>query len=529
MRALQDLFPSNLRGNPLLGLLMFAFALAGAYEAAEFILAGDVIGLVYVALAFIGCILVIAILNDWRRGLYIFLTWLMFEDLFRKFPGNNMAIYFAKDFLLLVVFISFLAAYRRGKATSFRPPFLVPLFLFVWFGFVQIFNPASSSIWYGLMGVKIFFYYVPLIFIGYALFDSEAELRRFFVVNLSLMCIIASLGIAQSILGPSFLNPGNIAEDIRDLSTLYRVSPITGAMAYRPTSVFVSTGRYADFLMIAWLLALGFGGYVLLRLKQGRWRIFLAIALIAAGAFLTASRGSFMWAIINAIATSAAFVWGAPWHQGEALRSFRSIQRAVLAIVLGIVLLAVVFPDAFLSRLAIYEETLSPNSATSELGHRTWYYPVRNFLGAFEYERWPYGYGIGTTALGGQYIARIFGVKPLGVGVESGFGTLVVEMGIGGLILWIVMSAAIVFAGWKVLKKLKGTAWFPLGFVIFWYAFLLFFPATFAGIQGYEDFVLNAYLWLLLGILFRLPDIKLSAQLEAAQLSAAAPRRRWIL
>ena len=120
-------------------------------------------------------------------------------------------------------------------------------------------------------------------------------------------------------------------------------------------------------------------------------------------------------------------------------------------------------------------------------------------------------------------------MKPLGVGVESGFGTLVVEMGIGGLILWIVMSAAIVFAGWKVLKKLKGTAWFPLGFVIFWYAFLLFFPATFAGIQGYEDFVLNAYLWLLLGILFRLPEIKLSAQLEATQLSAAAPHRRWIL
>jgi len=40
---------------------------------------------------------------------------------------------------------------------------------------------------------------------------------------------------------------------------------------------------------------------------------------------------------------------------------------------------------------------------------------------------------------------------------------------------------------------------------------------------------LNAYLWLLLGILFRLPEIKLSAQLEATQLSAAAPHRRWIL
>jgi len=71
--------------------------------------------------------------------------------------------------------------------------------------------------------------------------------------------------------------------------------------------------------------------------------------------------------------------------------------------------------------------------------------------------------------------------------------------------------------------------WFPLGFIIFWYAFVILFPSAFAGIQGYEDFVLNAYLWLLLGILFRLPDIKLSAEVEAAQLVASEPRRRWII
>jgi len=52
--------------------------------------------------------------------------------------------------------------------------------------------------------------------------------------------------------------------------------------------------------------------------------------------------------------------------------------------------------------------------------------------------------------------------------------------------------------------------------------------------QPYQDFVLNAYLWLLLGILFRLPSLALSAQYAAAsqipavsQNSAAyAPRMR---
>jgi hypothetical protein len=406
-----------------------------AYLCAEYVLAGDFVALAAVGLAIVLTAVVIGILNNWRNGVYLFLGWLLIEDLARKFLGNNMAVYFVKDFLLLVVLISFVAAHRRAKGAIFRPPFLAPLLMFVWFGILQIFNPASPSIWYGLMGVKIFFYYIPLVFVGYALLNTEADLRRFFAVNLALMCVIACLGIAQSILGPSFLNPGNPAEDIREMSTLYRVSPLTGQIAYRPTSVFVSTGRYADLIMLAWLLVLGFGGYVLVRRKQGRTLTFAAIGLIAASAFLTASRGSFMWGLINAVATSAAFIWGAPWREGEALRAFRAVQRAALATGLGLALLFVAFPDAILSRAAIYQETLSPDSSKSELGNRTWDYPVRNFLGAFSYERWPYGYGIGTTALGGQYVARILSVKPLNVGVESGYGTLVVEMGIGGLLL----------------------------------------------------------------------------------------------
>ena len=71
--------------------------------------------------------------------------------------------------------------------TNSRPPFLMPLLILIWFGSMQVFNPASTHIMYGLMGFKIFFYYVPLIFIGYALLNSEAELRRFFTVNLVLV------------------------------------------------------------------------------------------------------------------------------------------------------------------------------------------------------------------------------------------------------------------------------------------------------------------------------------------------------
>ena len=509
----------------LLGTLVVgAFA---AYEAAQYVINDDMTGLAYTALCIAGVAVAIMILNNWRNGVYFFLAWLLFEDLARKFLGNNMAIYFAKDFLALLVYVSFLSAYRRKQVTSFRPPFLVPVLIFVWFGFMQIFNPASTTIWFGLMGFKMFFYYVPLLFVGYALLNSEAELRRFFTINLILALIVVSLGVAQSIVGSSFLNPAVEAEDIRALSTLYRVSPITGEVAYRPNGVFVSAGRYANFIMVASLLVLGFSGYLLLRQKRGRILAFIAIPVMAAGAFLTASRGSFMWGLINATATSLAFLWGAPWREREVMRVLRSIQRVAIGIALGMVVLFYMYPQALSSRLAIYEETLNPNSPTSEITDRGWTYPVQNFLGAFTYERWPYGYGIGTAALGGQYIARFFHAKPPVGGVESGFGTLVVEMGVGGLLLWFVMSAAILFSSWSVVKKLRGSPWFPLAFVIFWYAFFLLMPATFGGMQTYEDFLLNAYFWLLLGILFRLPTIALSAQF-AIDAPSPPSRHPWI-
>jgi hypothetical protein len=510
-------------------LIAFGFLIVGAfaaYEASQYVINNDMAGLAYAALCFVGGAVIIAILNDWRNGVYLFLSWLSFEDFARKFLGNNMAIYFAKDFLLLVVYLSFFTAFHRKEVRLFRPPFLMPLLIFIWFGAMQIFNPASTSIWYGLMGFKMFFYYVPLTIVGYALLNSEAELRRFFSVNLVLVLIIVSLGIAQSIIGPSFLNPAVQADELRALSGLYRVSP-SGAIAYRPTSVFVSAGRYANFIMVAWILVLGFSGYLLLRHRKGRALAFIAIPVTAAGAFLTASRGSFLWGIINAAAASVAFIWGAPWRQGEALRVFRSIQRVAIGIGLGIVLVFYAYPDALLTRLAIYEETLLPSSPTNELAHRGWTYPVGNFVAAFSYERWPYGYGIGTTALGGQYVARFFKVKPPVLGVESGYGTLVVEMGIVGLILWLVMSLAILFAAWKVVKKLKGSPWFPVGFVILWYAFFLLGPATFGGMSAYEDFLLNAYFWLMLGLLFRLPTLAPSAQF-AANAPVTQPARRWI-
>ncbi|HET8922816.1 MAG TPA: hypothetical protein VFN26_07435 [Candidatus Acidoferrum sp.] len=518
----------NSRRNPVFAFGFLVLFVVGAYKCAGYVISGDMTSLAFVAMAFVGGAFIVAMLNNWRNGLYVFLTWLLFEDLARKFLGNNMAIFFAKDFLAAIVYLSFLVAYRRKEVSSFRPPFLVPVLVFFWFGVMQVFNPASSHLGYGFLGLKLYFYYVPLTFVGYAFLESEAVLRRFFSFILVLSVTIISLGIAQSILGHTFLNPERPAEELRELSTLYRVAPISGAIVYRPTSVFVSDGRYGDFLLIAWMMIFGFSGYLFLRHRRGRLLAFIALAVAVGGIALSASRGTLMWSTGSAIVGSLAFFWGAPWRQREVVRVLRTVQRTALGIALALVLLFFIFPDALLARFAFYSETLSPWSAASELQHRTWNYPLANFLGAFGYDRWLYGYGIGTTSLGAQYVSALFHTKPAVVGVESGFGTLVVEMGVGGLILWLVMSAAILVSAWQVVKKLRGSPWFPLAFMIFWYAGILLLPRTFTGIQGYQDYVVNAFFWLLLGILFRLPTLVPSAQFAAGAqaLPKYSPRMR---
>src|SRR5713226_7526274 len=174
--------PFQIRRSPIFifGFLVFFFV--AAYKTAGYVIAGDMTGLAFVTLAFAGCAFIIAILNNWRNDLYFFLAWLLFEDFARKFLGNNMAIYFAKDVLAAVVYLSFFLAYRRKQVISFRPPFLIPVLIFIWFAVMQVFNPASTHLMYVFMGLKLFFYYVPLFFVGYALLNSEAELRHFFFV-----------------------------------------------------------------------------------------------------------------------------------------------------------------------------------------------------------------------------------------------------------------------------------------------------------------------------------------------------------
>jgi len=499
--------------------------LAGAailFQLTYRVLYGSTDDLIYPALGVIVIVITIRILNDWRDGFYIFLLWLLTEDLVRKYMGNNMAIYFGKDLLVGMAYFSFVMAMRRHTVKLFRPPFLISLGLFFWIGVAQSFNPNSPSFLFSILGLKLYFYYIPLIFLGYAIIEKEEDLRRFLVFNMAVAGIIALLGIIQSIVGLTFLNPQVLAPDIEQLGNLTRYAPISRVLVSRPTSVFVSDGRFSSYMILMFIVGLGTAGYLLLRARKGRGIVFTAIGLTAVGGVMSGSRGAFLFIAMSAFFVSAAMIWGAPWRWRQGHRLVKAIQRSAILIAVCVILVLLIFPEAFLARWAFYSETLSPDSAAYELGFRVWDYPFANLKGAFDDPHWVMGNGIGTASLGIQYVTRIMGVPMAQIGVESGFGTVILELGIVGLLIWLVWTGHVVLSSWNVARKLKQTPYFPIAVAITWFTFILLILDTFSGFSGFQNYINSAYLWLLLGILFRLPT--LSAEFQASDLPVKTSR-----
>jgi hypothetical protein len=490
------------------GLFWLTGIAAAAWLLAGWVVGGESTKLALAGLVLIGGVVAATILNNWRSGIYLFLVWLLFEDLARKYLGNNMIVYFGKDFLVGIVYISFIVSLGRREVRTFRPPFLLPLSLFIWLGILQIFNSNSPSFWYGLLGLKLYFYYVPLVFLGYALLRSEMDLHRLLVLNVALAGIVALGGVMQAIIGPDFLNPEVLAPELAALGRAYRSAPISGTAFLRPNSVFVSEGRFSSFLLLMWLLGLGAAGYLLPRTRGGRKLVFAGIALVAAAIVLSGSRGALVYSVSSALVLVAAFLWGGP---GRGLESGRGSIRAVRAVLLlvGVSLLCIVFifPAAVGARWAFYSETLAPDSPAFQVVARAWDYPVSEFLKAYSSPEWLIGNGIGTASLGVGYVSGLLGQPASRLGVESGFGTLILELGILGPLLWLAWSVALLVSSWKVVRRLRGTRLFPIGFAIFWFALLILLPFTYGGLQAYQNYILNAFLWLLVGILFRLPEL----------------------
>src|SRR5437899_12124695 len=83
-------------GLAILGVMVITGSLKGLPPVALFVTPIAALGMV--------------VLANWRTGIYFFLLWLVVEDLPRKFLGNDMRLYFAKDVLAAISYLALFAA-----------------------------------------------------------------------------------------------------------------------------------------------------------------------------------------------------------------------------------------------------------------------------------------------------------------------------------------------------------------------------------------------------------------------------------
>src|SRR6202171_118703 len=364
------------------GLVMGLFVFGLIWELASWIIAGADQTLIMFGLTIVVIAVVVQILNDWRTGVLLFLVWLLFEDLARKYLGNTMTVYFAKDFLIGVAYLSFYVAKSKRQVEYFKIPFLLPLMAFFWFALIQVFNPWSPNVLYGFLGLKLYFYYAPLMLLGYAMIERPKDLERFMVVNIVAGTFIGALGIAQSVLGVRFLTPDDSAAELYGLSHVTRFSPLTHQEVLATSSVFVSAGRFSFYLIMLWILAFGALGYLLLSRRSGAKYGFLGIGIVTVAVMITGTRTPFVFVTGSAFVMTAAFLWGAPWKWGQGHHLVKALRRGFLIGGLGLILMVEVFPTVIGGNWSFFTETLSLNGEGSELKNRSWDYPMKNLMGA---------------------------------------------------------------------------------------------------------------------------------------------------
>ena len=212
--------------------------------------------------------------------------------------------------------------------------------------------------------------------------------------------VISGLGIAQSVLGVSFLTPDESQAEIYELSHLIMYIQVTHQTIFAPSSVFVSAGRFSWYLILLWILAMGAQGYFLLARKPGAKYGFWGIGVVTVAVMIAGTRTPFVFVIASVFVMSAAFLWGAPWRWGEEHRMVKALRRGFLIGGLGLILMVDVFPTVIGGNWSFFTKTLSINGEGSELVNRTWGYPVRNLMSAIAEGNLLTGHGTGMLPWG---------------------------------------------------------------------------------------------------------------------------------
>ncbi len=482
LNSLKDIFIKNTKVA--LGLALLAGCIA--------VLLKDQ-GLFWVPFALVGGVAWLGVLiPHWKWALYGLLLYLPFVGvpvvLFYPSPVPILL----KDFLFVIpAYLGFFLEnrYRKTLAFSAFPKTVVwSLLALAALVFLHLFNPASAGWLVGLVGLKVWLFYIPLYFLAYYLIDSKEQLFRLFQWMLVIALVPTAIGSAEAILlalGRTELVYPIYGAAAQSMFHDFRINILAGVELRRVPSTFTLVFQYFNYC-----LAMAAIAYAMWRVRfsqkprRGYWELFVLSFVVLAG-MLSGARAAFIFIPLY-------FVLAQIWDRGV-LR----LLMLGLALLVSLGLAMMILGG---NLYATYQEMI-------KLTFGYYYVQLNEFTRALQLTYLGLGTGMNTGAA--RYVADLARIY----GIENYYAKAVVEFGIPGLIVLVSLFLAILGSGWKNHNRLRDVelraissgilAYLALTMIYQWKGWFLDLDPV------------NVYFWFFAGLLARLPHLE--------ETSAAAP------
>ncbi len=418
--------------------------------------------------------------QNWKLSIKTILVIVIVEGGLRRwaFPGARDLIYFFKDFILIGSYLGFAS---RPRPMVDRYPFikeLTGLIAIMCCG--QAFNPSLGSPIVGLLGIRSYLLYIPLIWILPHLFDSESDLRNFLRNYLLLIFPVCILGVIQ-FFSPidSPLNVYIANEEVLDIATVGEFARITGTFSY--------IAGLTTYLSICFSLLIVF----ITQERTFKWQAIysLELALVAINSFMSGSRGVILYEILFIISYIICLCFTRP----KAALNFITSLFVPIAVS---TLIAIVYFQPAIEAFS----TRAENSGDS-IEQRIF----EGFTQVLVYsENSIEGYGTGATQAGANTIRKLLSLPPgaLLPPSEGETGRVVIEIGLLGFFLWYGLRIVLLISLGSVFLRLKHPFYKELALAIF-----LFQLINVTG-QLITNPTMLVYFWFFSGFIYLLPALE---------------------
>ena len=352
-------------------------------------------------------------------------------------------------------------AWRPGELTSLHQRNLLAMWCVLTVWPLMLFFFADGDLLVELVGLRGNVMFLPFILLGARLTDHD--LRRLALLLACLNLAAFGVGAAEYVFGLEFLLPRNESTEL-----IYRSNDLLNYTQYRIPSSFVSPHAFGGTMVMTVPLLIGAWGQREYSLRQNR---LIAVALLASfvGVFMAATRVHAIGLAVLLVVTTLSL--------GAGMR-----QWLRWAMVLGLVGW-VVATEARLQRFT----TLADSGFVVERLSRSVNDRFLEIAGEY-----PLGNGL---ASGGTSVPFFLSerVNPLNrvEGLENEYARLVLEQGLPGLMLWLLMLFWVAVSG----APSRQSRW-SLGRRLAWVAVMTGFVTGLTGI-GLFTAIPQSCLWLL--------------------------------